>query len=238
MLNLEDTLSISYYYNIQKDLYLKGVTYIIGAIVFLDLLRSQISEINLLQLVPGSYLLLVLISLVLLMITSNYSFRIPFNLDKKSPIGTKTLPRISYQTRLNGSFILIVGLLVVSLNTIIPIGLDTFSSYDDETLTNLWSFEEVLALESTLLTIVISLSQIPIIVNTYLSTEKEINKLPEYWRDLSFLTVVIAGFITPTIDGYTQLNLSFFAISLYILIITVIEKRIYIKFNSTYSLNF
>lgn len=238
MLNLEDTLASLYYYNIQKDLYIKGILYIIGAIVFLDLLRSQISEINLLQLVPGYYFLLVFISFILLMITSNYSFRIPFKLDKKSRIGIKTSTRISYQTRFHLSFTLVFGLLLVSLNTILPIGLDTFSSYDDETLTNLWSFDEVISLESTLVTILISLSQVPIIVNSYLSTEKQINKLPEYWKNLIFLIVIIAGFITPTIDGYTQLNLSFFAISLYLFIIAIIEKRIYIKFNSTYCLHF
>lgn len=238
MLNVEETLSVSYYYNIQKDLYIKGILYVIGAIVFLDLLRSQISEINLLQLVPGYYLLLVLISFVLLMIISTFSFRIPFNLDNKNEFGTKTITRVNAHTRFNLSGFLFIGFLLLSLNTIIPIGLDSFDSYDQETLSNLWSFEEVLGLESILLTILLTLSQIPILVLAQLNTEKDINKLPEYWKNLSFFIFVFAGFITPTIDGYTQLNLSFSAISLYLLIIKLIEKRVYIKFSSTSSLNF
>lgn len=238
MLNLEETLSVTYSYNIQKDLYLKGILYVIGAIIFLELLRSQVSEVNLLQLVPGYYLFLVLLSFVLLMITSNFSSRIPFNIDNNSGMGTKTVAKMDTQIRLSQSFILVLGFLLLSLNTIIPIGLDTFDSYDQETLTNLWSFDEVLSLESILFTVLLTLSQIPIVVIARLDTEKDINKLPEYWKNLSFLIVVVAGFVTPTIDGYTQLSLSMTAISLYILIIAVIEKRVMIKFNSTSSLIF
>ena len=95
MLNLEETLSFAYYYNIQKDLYLKGIVYVIGAIMFVELLRCQISEINLLQLIPGAYLLLVLFSFILLMLTSTFTFRLPFNLDNKSGFGTKTMIRIN-----------------------------------------------------------------------------------------------------------------------------------------------
>jgi len=127
--------------------------------------------------------------------------------------------------------------LFLSFNTIVPIGLDSFDSYDQETLTNLWSFEEVLALESILLTVLIALSQLPIFFVTYLTTEKDVNELPEYWKNLSFFIFVFAGFITPTIDGYTQFNLSISAISLYLMIISLVEKRVSIKFNSTACLN-
>ena len=238
MLNLEETLSDTYSYNIQKDLYLKGILYVIGAIVFLELVRSQVTEVNLLQLVPGYYLFLVLVSFVLLMITSNFSFRIPFNLDSNGGFGTKTIARLDSQTRLSQSFLLFIGFFFLALNLIIPIGLDTFDSYDEETLTNLWSFEEVLTLESILLFILLILSQIPIIVISYLYNEKDNNQLPEYWKNLSFFIVLIAGLITPTIDGYTQITLSISAISLYIMIMAIVEKRLTIKFNSTSSLNF
>jgi len=237
MLNLEETLSVFYYYNIQKDLYLKGILYVLGAIKILDLLRSQIAEINLLQLVPGYYLLLVLIAFILLMITSTYSFRIPFNLDTNSSFGTKTSIKIELQTRFNVSLASGIAFLFLSFNTIVPIGLDSFDSYDQETLTNLWSFEEVLGLESILLTVLIALSQLPIFFVTYLTTEKDVNELPEYWKNLSFFIFVFAGFITPTIDGYTQFNLSISAISLYLMIISLVEKRVSIKFNSTACLN-
>lgn len=238
MLNLEETLSVTYYYNIQKDLYLKAILYVIGAIVFLDLLRSQITEIILLQLVPGYYLFLILVCFVLLMIISTFSFRIPFNLDNQNSFGTKTITRIDSQTKLNFSVLLFLSFFLLSLNTIIPIGLDSFDSYDKETLTSLWSFDEVLSLESILLFVLMTLSQTPIVILAELNNEKDINQLPEYWKDLSFSIFVFAGFITPTIDGYTQLNLSFSAISLYLIVINLVKKRVYIKFNSTSALNF
>ena len=238
MLNLEETLSDTYSYNIQKDLYLKGILYVIGAIVFLELVRSQVTEVNLLQLVPGYYLFLVLVSFVLLMIASIFSFRIPFNLDINGGFGTKTIGKIDSQTRLNQAFFLFSGFFLVALDLIIPIGLDTFDSYDEETLTNLWSFDEVLALESILLIILLVISEVPIIVISYLEIEIDNNQLPGYWKTLSFFIVVIAGFITPTIDGYTQISLSMAAISLYFIIVIIIEKRGTIKFNSISSLNF
>ena len=238
MLNLEETLSVSYYYNIQKDLYLKGILYIVGAIVFLDFLRSQVAEMNLLQLVPGSYLFLILISFVLLMVTSTVVCRIPFQFDKRAGFGTKTILRLDSVTRLNESSIFLLGFFVVSLNTIIPIGLDAFDSYDQETLTNLWSFEEVLGFESILFTILLTLSQVPVLVLLTFNTEQEMNQLPTYWKNLSFFTFVFAGFVTPTIDGYTQLNFSILAISLYGVIISLLEKRVSIKFPSTSSVNF
>jgi hypothetical protein len=238
MLNLEDTLSDTYSYNIQKDLYLKGILYVIGAIEFLELIRSQVTEVNLLQLVPGYYLFLVLVSFVLLMITSILSFRVPFNLDSNGGFGTKTIAKIDSQTRLNQSFLLFIGFFFLALDLIIPIGLDTFDSYDEETLTNLWSFDEVLALESILLIILLVISQVPILVISYLEIEKDSNQLPGYWKPLSFFIVLIAGLITPTIDGYTQISLSMAAISLYFIIVIIIEKRGTIKFNSISSLNF
>lgn len=237
MLNLEETLSVTYYYNIQKDLYLKAIVYIVGAIVFLDLLRSQVAEMNLLQLVPGSYLFLILISFLLLMVTSTFFCGLPFEFDTRPGFGTKTILRLDSVTRLNTSWFFFIGFFVVSLNTILPIGLDAFDSYDQETLTNLWSFEEVLGFESILFTILLTLSQVPTLVLQTLTTEQDMNRLPAYWKNLSFFTFVFAGFVTPTIDGYTQLNFSILAISLYLLIISLLEKRIAIKFNSTYGLN-
>jgi hypothetical protein len=238
MLNLEETLSDTYTYNIQKDLYLKGILYVLGAIVFLELVRSQVTEVNLFQLVPGYYLFLVLVSFVLLIITSNLSFSIPFKLDNNSGFGTKTIGKIDSQTRFSQSFLLFVGFFGLALNLIIPIGFDTFDSYDEKTLSSLWSFEEVLGLESVLFTTLLFLSQIPLVILTQLGLERDLNQLPEYWKDLSFFIVVAAGFITPTIDGYTQIALSLAAISLYVILIAIVEKRLAIKFNSTSSLNF
>jgi len=57
MLNLDETLEITSSYVVQRDLYLKGLVYSFGVIVFIDIVRGQVAEINLLQLMPGFYLI-------------------------------------------------------------------------------------------------------------------------------------------------------------------------------------
>ena len=122
---------------------------------------------------------------------------------------------------------------VLSLNSIIPLGLDAFYSYGEKTLENYWSFDEVLNLETILLIVLIVLSQIPVISLNTLNTEKDINFLPEFWKTLSLVIFLAAGFITPTIDGYTQLSFALSAVSLYIIVISLLEKRVNVKFNTT-----
>ena len=123
--------------------------------------------------------------------------------------------------------------MIISLNTIIPLGLDAFYSYGEKTLENFWSFDEVLNLETILLIVLITLSQIPVISLNTLNTEKDINFLPEFWKTLSLFIFLAAGFITPTIDGYTQLSFALSAVSLYLVVISILEKRVNVKFNST-----
>jgi hypothetical protein len=55
MLNLEETLSIIPSYLVQRDLYVKAFVYAGGVLIFIDFLRGQISEVNILQLIPGFY---------------------------------------------------------------------------------------------------------------------------------------------------------------------------------------
>jgi hypothetical protein len=128
--------------------------------------------------------------------------------------------------------------LFITINNVLPVSLDSFDSYGEKTLENIWSFDEVLNLETSLLFIIIILSQLPILIVSNLGTEKIVNKLPQFWKVLSFLIFLIAGFLTPTIDGYTQLSFSASAIFLYLIIINIIQKRINIKFNGTSSLGF
>ena len=56
MLNLDETLDLIKPYNNQRDFYIKAGCYSTGVIVFLDIVRGQVPQINLLQLVPGFYL--------------------------------------------------------------------------------------------------------------------------------------------------------------------------------------
>ena len=83
-----------------------------------------------------------------------------------------------------------------------------------------------------MLTVLLTLSQIPILSLNTLRNEQDMNVLPQYWKPLSLFIFLAAGFITPTIDGYTQLSFAASAVSLYIFVINVLQKRINIKFNS------
>jgi hypothetical protein len=59
MFNLDEPLVINNSYFVQRDLYLKAFLYSFGVIIFIEIVRSQIAEIDLLQLIPGFYLILV-----------------------------------------------------------------------------------------------------------------------------------------------------------------------------------
>ena len=238
MLNLDETISINYYYLIQRDFYLKGIFYSLGVIIFINIIRSQISEINLLQLIPGFYLILLFVSFLLLVFASDFIFRLPIELDNKKEFGTKTNTKMELFILTRFSFFFLISILLIVLNSIIPLSLDSFNSYGEKTLENIWSFDEVISLEVILLILLIFLSQIPIVLISYFTTERESQILPEFWKSLSFLIFLISGFLTPTIDGYTQLSFSFSGISLYLILINFLQKRITIRFHGMLSLNF
>ena len=57
MLNLDETLITTSSYIKQRDLFLKSFVFSFGVIIFVDILRAQVAEVNLLQLIPGFYLI-------------------------------------------------------------------------------------------------------------------------------------------------------------------------------------
>ena len=59
------------------------------------------------------------------------------------------------------------------------------------------------------------------------------NVFPEFWKSLSLIVFLAAGLLTPTIDGYTQLSFAIAALSLYLIVINVTEKKVDIKFSGT-----
>jgi len=238
MLNLDETLEITSSYVVQRDLYLKGLVYSFGVIVFIDIVRGQVAEINLLQLMPGFYLILLFLSFLFLLFFSDLFFRVPFDNDNKKSLGTKTIQKLEKGVTMKFSFFLFVTGFLVVLNTVIPLSLDSFNSYGEKTLENIWSFDEVITLELILLIILLSICQFPLLILGVFSNEIERDTLPEYWKNLSFFVFIASGLLTPTIDGYTQLSFAFSALSLYLITIMIFTKRIDIKFNTTKSLSF
>jgi hypothetical protein len=175
-------------------------------------------------------LLVLFISFVFLILFSQFWILLPSKIENRRSFGRKTIARTNFFLLLKLSSLLFSLILVTSINTILPISLDFFNSSGEKSLENVWSFGEVLNLEIILLVFLIFLSQIPIGINSYFNTEKNINLLPALWKPIMLIVVIISGFITPTIDGYTQVNFALAAISLYFIIINMIEKRVMIKF--------
>ena len=169
---------------------------------------------------------------------SDFLLRIPVEADNDKIFGTKTIERAEKGISLKLSYFLFYFCLGSSLNSVIPLSLDSFNSYGEKTLENIWSFDEVISLEIILLTILLLLCQIPLILIVSLNNEKEISVLPEYWKALSFIVFIASGVLTPTIDGYTQLSFAFSALSLYLIIIIILTKRLDIKFSAFKSLSF
>lgn len=236
MLNLEETLGIIPSYVTQRDFYIKGFVYALGVFIFIDFLRGQISEVNILQLIPGFYFFLLLISFLFLILVSTIITQVPLELDKQKIWGTKTTTKSEFFVILKFYFFIFSAGMVIVLNTIIPISLDFFNSTGEKTLENTWSFGEVLGLEVFLLFVLSLLFQLPVLFIIGKYNEKSVKIFPEVWRPLSLIIFIFAGIITPTIDGYTQLSLSCAAFSLYLIVITILTKRLNIKSNNLVSL--
>lgn len=231
MFALDDTFLFESFYVFQTDFYMKGLVYFTGVILFFELLRNQISEVDLLQLIPGFYFFLFFISFLFLIYSSDTLFRIPVEIDNLRGYGTKVTSKIQMNILLKVSFFLFSTLLGIVLNTVIPLSLDSFNSSGEKTLENTWSLDEVLFLEILLLVILISISQMPLFFIINFRTQNVINGLSQFWKILSFVITLIAGFLTPTLDGYTQISFAVSAFSFYLYIVNFLQKRALLKLN-------
>jgi hypothetical protein len=237
MFNLEKTLKYITNYNSQRDFYLRAFSYSIPLFLFIEFLRNQLSEIDFLQLIPGFYLLLLLSLFIFLIFFSDFFLIYSIESDIKKEIGTKTSNKLIFLIFKKLSFLIFFFVSLFLICVIIPLSLESFNSYGEETLENLWSFDEVLNLETILFFLLIILSQTPIFFLTSCNTEIQIKILPELWKYLTFFICVFSGILTPTIDAYTQLNFCFATLFLYSLIIFISKKRLQIKDKGYYSLN-
>lgn len=225
MLNIEEAVEAYESYLKQKNYILRCIFYSIIVFVFIDIIRQQVSEINLLQLIPGLYLILLFTAFIVLIISSNFLVKIPYNVDSKNMSGTKTFGRFRFPIIVKTRIILLMGFALLTLCSVLPLSLDAFNSYVEGELENLWSFDEVLNLEILLLLFLIFLSQIPIYGFSSFNTEKILDILPQFWKNLSLIVFLAAAFITPTVDGYTQFIFASSAISLYFFIIIATKQR-------------
>jgi len=195
------------------------------SIPFIELVRGQICEVNLLQLSPSDYLFLLILSAIFLTSCASFFLAIPIGLDGRRQIGGKTLGKFNLFFLRKISLSLVFYTLFLSLNLIIPLGLDSFNSYADSYLEQFWSFGEVIGLEMILLTILMSLSQVPIafVVTSY--NERRKKKLSASFRYIVFYIFLASGVLTPSKDAYTQISFAVSALLLFSFILLYILKR-------------
>lgn len=229
MLNLDDTIVIILNYNIQRDIINRIIGIIPVVIILVDLLRNQVSEIDLVQLAPGFYLLLLLISFLIILYFSNLINKSFLENDYKKELGTKNLYKLKSLIIRKTRFNLFYLFFILILNSVLPISLDSFDSYDEKTLDNGWSFDEVVNLEIFLASVLVLISQIPVIAISNFTSERESRILPEIWKIVSFLIVLLAGILTPTIDGYTQISFAGCTLLLYFYVLVVVQKKANIR---------
>ena len=85
--------------------------------------------------------------------------------------------------------------------------------------------------------VLILLSQLPILFLSDYYNEEQIIAVPKMWRSVSFTVLIGSGFLTPTIDIWTQLSFATSVLFLYYLSIDLSAKRSLLKLNSFNLLN-
>jgi hypothetical protein len=231
MFVVEETFLALNPYTFQTDFYTKVGFCFLGVILFFEILRNQISEIDLLQLVPGFYFLLFFIFFLVLIFVSENFFRLVLEIDNLNGSGTKVTTKMDLNILFKFIFFSLSSLLGISLNSIIPLSLDSFNYSGEKTLENIWSLNEVVFLEIILLSILIIISQIPVFFLINFNSQKIINLVSNYWKILIVCMMIISGFLTPTLDGYTQINFAASAFLFYLVIINFLQKRLLLKLN-------
>jgi len=238
MLNLGESLDSLFSYVSQREYPLRVFSYSVGSFLLVKILRSLVSEVNILQLIPGFYLILLFLSFIILVGNSEILTRVSIELDNIKSYGIKTGNKLQILilSKFFFAYILIAGFFVIFF--LIPVSLEAFSSYGEKALENLWSFTDLLFLEITLFLIISLIVQLPSTFLNITTNETIIVYLYSKLKIIAFVSFIFSGFLTPTIDGYTQLNFSLFAICLYYLFIAILQKRVLSKYPETFGLNF
>lgn len=240
MLNLTESLQIILNHRKQnlsplKILFKLFPLNLFPGLVLTKIIRAQIAEINLLQLFPGFYLFLILF-LVVYFVLVKYFYLIALQFDLKVEIGAKLIKKLIAFINFKNIMFLISILIFLTTNKFLPLSLESLNSYGEKSLENLWSLSEVLNLEIFVIYIFFSFSFFPSFMLKFFSLEKDLRTFSEYWKELFFVSFLIGGVLTPTIDILTQSLLAFFAIKLYSFFFFLLKKKIACQKITNYSL--
>lgn len=226
MLNLPETLYISLPYPYQNSEFIKFIGFLIGGVVFLDFIRFQVSEITLLQLVPGIYFSLLLSSFGSFLFFSWAIIKLIRGNDWVKRGGTKLVVRVFIRQIIFFSTQYVVAAFFLLFNLIIPLSFESFSLFISATFVNFWELNEFFNLESSLGTYIYLLAQLPLLAigPDYSAIDFSFARL--FTRDYLFSLTIIAGLFSPTLDVTTQINFILMGISLYFIISSFLKKII------------
>jgi len=104
MFTFDESFDYDPTYELQRDYYGRFFISIVGVILFFEFLKGQISEIDLLQLIPGLYFFLFFIFLLLSVIFANFLFRSAIQIDNLKVYGSKIESKIKMGILLKLSF--------------------------------------------------------------------------------------------------------------------------------------
>ncbi len=237
MFNLLQSIKISDFYISFFPFFFQFFCQSFNVFFCLNIIRKQVPEIKLLQLIPGYYFILLFLFIISLFIFSSLFIFYPSFLDKQKFLGSKTINKNIYFLTNKFFYFFAFFSFFVAVNYISPSNLDAFYIYSEKTLENFWSFDDLIKLESVLIGTLLIISQLPLLSFYALTNEVQIFGLPKYFKLLLFLILLLSGFLTPTVDISSQLIFSLFTIFLYIISLHFLIKRTSIKYLSLSFLN-
>jgi Sec-independent protein secretion pathway component TatC len=229
MFNINETFALFKTYTPQRDIFLSLILYSGQVVVLLNDIRGQLPEVEILQLVPGVYLVVLFIALIFLTYVGSFALNLTIFIDLRKSNGIKTRNRFDGILTLKLGYFLCLLSIAITLNSVIPIGFDSLTISGEKSLENAWSLSEIVGFELFLILVLIFLAELPIFfINSY-NTEEKIYQLSKSWKLFGFGSVVFAGVVTPTIDWYTQINFAASTMLFYFITIFLVQKRILIK---------
>ena len=238
MLNVYESIVFQILYRKKPNILAKTLFYCASLMPYTKVLRYQIPESSFLQLVPSFYLTLFFICFSFLFFFSDFLFFFVKQHDLIKKFGFKSLIKIQLILLIKISFFIALNILLVLVILILPLSLESFVVYSHELLESSWSFFEVLSAQLSLSSFLLLGSQFPIIFSVFLLHEQDISLIPKIWKMLFIFTILTIAMVTPTIDWCTQLSFSFLLFFLFLYFISLLQKRLSIKFLEISSLTF
>lgn len=224
MLNLPETLALSLPYPYQNSEIIKFLGFFIGGVVFLDFMRYQVSEITLLQLIPGIYFSLLLTSFASCLFFSWSIVKFIRENDWVKRGGTRLVVRVFVRQIILFSAQYVIIAFFLLFKVIIPLSFESFSLFASTTFINFWELNEFFNLESSLGTYIYLLAQFPLFTIGPDYNVIDFSFARIFTRDYLFSLTVIAGLFSPTLDVTTQINFILIGIGFYFIISSFLKK--------------